>query len=593
MGWLSKEVNEFRVCALVRLVLGMLFSYLVLMIPVPVAQATFHEVLISQLYPGSATAPQSSFLELQMYSPGQNFVENHSITVYGAGGASIGTFVFPDDLPGNGVDQQTMLVGDSGVQEAFGVTPDLVDANFNLPPTGGAACWDGLDCVSWGNFSGQTVPPSGIPADATGIPNGKAIERRISGGTCSNRLEPADDSDDSDSDFFDATPTPQSYATVPAPTTCTPPPPTPTVVIDSKPASFTTSTAAKFSFHAGSGATGFECGLDRGSYEDCTAGAKIDYTGPLTEGLHSFRVRASNANGVGTPANYSWTVDLTPPTASISSHPLDPSPGNAATFRYLSKDGGSKFECRLSPPGGSFQVCNAQPQVYSGLADGDYQFEVRAIDSAGNVQSVPTVFTWTVDNSLLDETAPETSILSKPPDPSTSPAASFTYVSNEPGSTFQCKLDGGNFSGCPSEGITYSGLGEGPHSFQVRAVDASHNIDPTPAGYSFTVAFAGTAAPSTGTAAGPGGRTPSRAPNTTIAKQAARLHDRTPTFHFSASKSGATFQCKLDAGPFRSCRSPLTTKKLSFGSHTLQVRAVVHGAADPTPAKFSFKIVKG
>jgi hypothetical protein len=571
----------------------MVLSYLVLMVPAQLAQATFHEVLVSQLYPGSTAAPQSSFLELQMYSEGQNFVQNHSITVYGAGGASTGTFVFPDDLPGVGVDQQAMLVGDSGVQEAFGVTPDLIDADFNIPAAGGAVCWDGLDCVSWGNFSGQTLPSSGIPVDAAGIPDAKAIERRTSGGACSNRLEPGDDSDDSDSDFFNSTPAPQGYATVPTPPACTPPPPTPTVLIDSKPASFTNSTEAKFSFHASSAATGFECRLDLGSYKDCTANAKIDYPGPLAEGSHNVRIRASNANGVGTPASYSWTVDLTAPTASISNHPLDPSPGNSASFRYLSNDGGSKFECRLSPPGGSFQACDTQPQAYSGLADGEYEFEVRTIDNAGNVQLVPTVFAWTVDNSLLDETPPETSILSKPPDPSASPAASFTYGSNEAGSSFQCKLDGGNFSGCPTGGITYSGLAEGPHSFQVRAVDPSHNIDPTPAGYSFTVVFIGTAPASTGTAAGPNRRVPGRAPNTTIAKQGARLHDRTPTFRFSASKAGASFQCKLDGGAFRSCRSPLTTKKLNFGSHMLQVRAVAQGTTDPTPAKFNFKIVKG
>jgi hypothetical protein len=570
----------------------MLLSYIVLMVPAPLAQATFHEVLISQLYPGSLVAPQSSFLELQMYSPGQNFVKNHSITVYGASGTAIGTFVFPDDLPGEGVDQQTMLVGDSGVQEAFGVTPDLVDAGFNLPAAGGAACWDGLDCVSWGNFSGQTIPSSGIPVDTAGIPDGKAIERRISGGTCSNRLEPADDSDDSDSDFFDATPSPQSYATVPTPPVCTPPPPTPTVTIDSKPPNFTNSTEAKFSFHPSSEATGFECRLDLGSYKDCTAGAKIDYPGPLAEGSHNFRVRASNANGVGTPASYSWTVDLTAPTAKVTNHPTDPSPGNSSSFRYGSDDGGSKFECRLTPLESSFSACDAQPKVYSGLADGDYEFEVRAIDNAGNVQSAPTTFSWTVDNSLLDETPPETAILSKPTDPSTSPVAAFTYSSNEPGSTFQCKLDGGSFSGCPIGGVTYSGLAEGPHTFQVRAIDASHNIDPTPAGYSFTIALTGAAPISTGGASAPSGRAPSAAPNTTIAKQAARLHDRTPTFRFSASKSGASFQCKLDGGAFRSCRSPLTTKKLGFGSHSLQVRAVVQGVTDPTPAKFNFKIVK-
>ena len=569
---------------------GVLFC-IALMAPVQAAQATFHEVLISELYPGSAASPQSSFLELQMYSAGQNFVGGHTITLYQADGSPVQTFTFPSDLPGTGVNQQTMLVGDSAVAEAFGVTPDLVDAGFNIPAAGGAACWDGLDCVSWGSFSGQTAPSSGIPVDQGGIPDGKAIERRITAGSCSNWLEPADDTNDSDSDFFDATPSPVSYATVPATPACTPPLPTPTVTLDSKPPSSTNSTEAEFAFHAGSEASGFECRLDLGSYKDCTSGGKISYLG-LSEGSHSFRVRASNANGVGAPSIYGWTVDLTPPTAKISSHPVDPSPGNSASFRYGSSDGGSKFECRLSPLETSFTPCTTQPKVYAGLADGNYEFEVLAIDNAGNVQPAPTTFTWTVDNSLLDETPPETAILSRPADPSTSPVASFTYSSNEPGSSFQCKLDGGNFSGCPSAGITYSGLAEGPHTFQVRAIDASHNTDPTPAGYSFSVVLASSGPAGSG-ATPAGSKGGSGAPNTTIAKQASRTHDRTPTFRFGASKAGASFQCKLDGGPFRSCRSPLTTKKLSYGSHTLQVRAVVKGATDPTPAKFSFKIVKG
>lgn len=560
----------------------------------PLAHATFHEVLISELYPGSVAAPQSSFLELQMYSPGQNLVGGHTITLYHADGSPIGTFTFPKDLPNPSVDQQTMLVGDSGVAGAFGVTPDLVDAGFDIPAAGGAACWDGLDCVAWGNFSGQTLPSGGIPADAAGIPDGKAIERRISGGACSNRLEPADDSDDSDSDFFDGTPSPVAYTTVPTPPACTPPAPAPTVTIDAKPPSFTNSTEAKFSFHPSSAATGFECRLDLGSYKDCTTEMKIVYPGPLTEGTHNFRVRASNANGIGAPATYVWTVDLTAPTAKISSHPVDPSPGNSASFRYGSSDGGTKFECKLSPIESSFAPCDVQPKVYSSLADGKYEFEVKAIDNAGNVQAAPTVFTWTVDNALLDETPPETAILSKPADPSTSPVASFTYGSNEAGSTFQCKLDGGSFSGCPAGGITYSGLAEGSHSFQVRAIDASHNIDPSPAGYSFSVVLSSPAPAGGGAGPAPTARKgASGVPNTTIAKGAARTHDRTPTFRFGSSKGGATFQCKLDGGAFRTCHSPFTTKKLSFGPHTLQVRAVAKGAADPTPVKLSFKIVKG
>ncbi len=135
----------------------------------------------------------------------------------------------------------------------------------------------------------------------------------------------------------------------------------------------------------------------------------------------------------------------------------------------------------------SFSVCNTQPKTYANLADGDYEFEVRAVDAAGNAQATATAFGWTVDNSLADTTPPDTSIATKPSDPSGSSTAAFTYSSSEPGSTFECKLDAAAFAACPSAGISYSGLGEGQHTFQVRAIDSSENIDPTPAGYTFNV----------------------------------------------------------------------------------------------------------
>jgi len=570
-----------------------MLACLAVMVPAQSAHATFHLVSISEVYPGSIAQPESGFVELQAYDAGQNLVGNHSVDLYNATGGLIGTFTFPNDLPGEGKNQQTMLVGDDGVQAAFGVMPDLVSANFNMPAAGGAACWEGLDCVSWGNFSGTTTPSSGVAADPPGIPDGKALDRRINGGSCGNLLDEADDTNDSDGDFADATPTPQSYATVPPTTTCVSPPPTLSTLFDSRPPAFSNSTAASFSFHASSTPTGFECRLDLGSYTDCSSGS-ITYAGPLTEAGHSFRVRASNGNGIGPPANYNWTVDLTAPTAKINTHPIDPSPGKSASFGYGSSDGGTKFECRLSPVEASFSICGAQPKTYLNLADGKYNFEIRAIDAAGNVQATATTFPWTVDNSLIDSQPPETTIVSRPPDPTTSPAASFTYASNEPGSSFQCKLDGGSFSSCSSAGITYTGLGEGAHTFQVRAKDPSDNVDATPAGYSFQVVLTGSAIPpAAGPLLTPKSKAAKTAPNTTIAKQGTRFHDRTPTFRFSSSKGGSSFQCKLDGGPYLRCRSPFTTKKLSYGSHLLLVRAALGGASDPTPAKLSFKIVKG
>jgi hypothetical protein len=478
-----------------RFALPLLVGLVALLALAPAARATFHLMSIREVYAGSAAAPQSSYVELQMYAAGQNHVGGHSVKLYDATGGTIGTFAFAVGLPGEGVNQQTILVGDSGVQAALGVTPDLVNAGFNVPASGGAACWaESIDCVAWGNFSGLTPPAVGTPVDGSGIPDGMAIRRKISAGTCTNLLDGADDTNDSATDFATATPAPLSYATVPAATSCTPVSPPPSAAIDSKPPAATPSTSADFSFHSAPTGAGFECRLDSEAFADCDSGS-VTYAGPLAEGSHTFQVRASNANGTGAPASYTWTVDHTAPAASVTSHPLDPSPGTTASFRYSSNEPGSKFECRLKPVEAGFGACNTQPKVYSKLADGAYEFEVRAIDAAGNVQSTPTPFPWTVDNSLADTTPPETSIGTRPPDPSSSSIATFTYSSNEPGSTFECKLDESSFVACDPAGVTYSGLGEGQHSFQVRAIDPSENVDPSPAGYTFNVVLTLLASP--------------------------------------------------------------------------------------------------
>lgn len=67
---------------------------------------------------------------------------------------------------------------------------------------------------------------------------------------------------------------------------------------------------------------------------------------------------------------------------------------------------------------------------------------------------------------------------------------------------------------------------------------------------------------------------------------------RKATFRFSSATVGATFQCRLDARPWKTCASPhrLATKRLKAGRHTLQVRAVVAGVVDPTPSRKRFKV---
>jgi hypothetical protein len=63
--------------------------------------------------------------------------------------------------------------------------------------------------------------------------------------------------------------------------------------------------------------------------------------------------------------------------------------------------------------------------------------------------------------------------------------AKFAFTSSEPGSTFQCKVDRKPWKPCTSPYKVK--VKPGKHEFQVRAIDAAGNLDPTPALWKWTV----------------------------------------------------------------------------------------------------------
>ncbi len=576
-----------------RLALAALGSLLLVLTAAPAAQATFHLIKVREVYPGSA---DDSYVELQMYATDQRFLAGHSMTVYDAAGTLTDSSTFSAAVPA-GENQRAVLIGDSGVEAKFGVKPDLVDSSLALAAAGGAVCWNAggvpADCVAWGDFSGAaalqaaTGTSAGAPASPSGVTAGKAIRRSIAQG-CPTLLEESDDTNSSVADFTEVAPAPSDNASIPAEQPCAGAPET---AIDEKPALNSNQTSAAFTYEAPT-ATSYECRLDAEAFAVCPAEGR-EYTA-LADGGHTFQVRGVNVSGPDpTPASFTWKVDTAPPTSAIDTHPLDPSPGESASFSFHANEPGAKFECSLAAGAvaDAFSGCTSA-KVYSSLADGTYTFKVRAIDLATNQQLTPTSFTWRVDNSAADTTPPQTTIESKPSNPSPSSTVSFTYGSDEPGSRFECALDGGGFSACPATGVTYAGLASGPHSFQVRAIDAGENVDPSPAGYSFSVAVAGPAAQPGPAAAPPA--VAAVAPQTTLSgKPAARTRDRTPTFRFRSNVAGVSFQCAVDKQAFKTCHSPFTTRPLSFGRHMVSVRAVLAGVADPTPGRFSFRVVGG
>lgn len=89
--------------------------------------------------------------------------------------------------------------------------------------------------------------------------------------------------------------------------------------------------------------------------------------------------------------------------------------------------------------------------------------------------------------AIRDTTPPDTTLDSSGPTGTVNTtSAAFEFSSTKPNSTFECKLDGGEFAACQT-GQTYENFPDGPHVFEVRAKDASGNTDATPASRTWTV----------------------------------------------------------------------------------------------------------
>jgi hypothetical protein len=135
----------------------------------------------------------------------------------------------------------------------------------------------------------------------------------------------------------------------------------------------------------------------------------------------------------------------------------------------------SRFECRLD--GSAYAEC-VSPKQYTDLGNGDHVFEVRAIDTAGNVDTSPAAAAWTVERA--DPTAPQTTLESAPSGTVSTSDAVISFSADEPG-TFECSLDGSAFGECDSP-VSYNDLPDGTHTFEVRAIDRAGNVDASPRG---------------------------------------------------------------------------------------------------------------
>jgi hypothetical protein len=268
---------------------------------------------------------------------------------------------------------------------------------------------------------------------------------------------------------------------------------------------------------ATSGVSSVRCSVvPRGSptsFGPCTGGSTGHSVSGLPEGAYTLTVRVTDNAGNTHDRLSGFSIDATPPQTTIASGPADGSSqtSGTATFGFSADDTAASFECRSYPAGTTpppFGSCSAAgSHTMTGLGLGNYVFEVRAVDPAGNADQTPDSRRFSVTaaatpgdgasggtagggagtgggGSGTQATRPDTRLELHPAKRVRRKRAKFAFTATDATATFECELDGGGFKPCSSPAKVK--VGRGRHVFEVRAVNAA-GPDDTPATWRWKV----------------------------------------------------------------------------------------------------------
>ena len=245
-----------------------------------------------------------------------------------------------------------------------------------------------------------------------------------------------------------------------------------------------------------------------------------------------------------------------------------------ATFTFGSPNENVTYECALD--GGLLVPCAGTSKSYTNLQTGSHEFEVQAVDVAGNRDPSAATISWEIG----DITPPVVTIDTGPGGTASggttnAQIANFTFSVVETGSVvLRCSLDGAEFRVCTSPkeylaeelAAANNGIIDGLHTFEVEAL--KHDLlvpADAPAMWEWTIEDID-------------------APTVTIqGTPPAEIAEGTPfELTLTSNDPTADFECSINGADFAGCASapPANVASLSLdpGLNTVAVRAVDQAA---------------
>jgi len=143
------------------------------------AWAPFHEVVVDEVFFGTADCPNAQYVQMRILISGMRFIANQRVRTENADGSDAGDFgTFAQNVD-NGAAGDRFIMGTADAAGLFGIAMDEeVSESFVFPD--GRVCFGvfgsgPVDCVAYGNFTGDNTG-GGDPAVAPQL--GMALMRQ-------------------------------------------------------------------------------------------------------------------------------------------------------------------------------------------------------------------------------------------------------------------------------------------------------------------------------------------------------------------------------------------------------------------------------